>query len=74
MLKGGIPFAVIEIGAGDHVPTVRMTSEDLVSPHNKGTIIRINPRDWKVPKGRNISLPIGGLEALELIEEELQKG
>ena len=47
--------------------------EDLVSPFNKGTIIRINPRDWRVPDG-NISLPIGGLEALEMIEDELQKG
>ena len=73
MLKGGIPFAVVEIGAGESVPTVRVTSQDLVSPFNKGTIIRINPRDWRVPDG-NISLPIGGLEALEMIEDELQKG
>ena len=73
MLKGGIPFAVVEIGAGESVPTVRMTSQELVSPYNKGTIIRINPRDWRVPDG-NISLPVGGLEALEMIENELKKG
>ncbi len=73
MLKGGIRFAVIEIGAGDSVPTVRTLTQDLVSPYNKGTIIRINPRNWKVPSGDNISLAMGGLEALELIDEELCK-
>ncbi len=73
MLKGGIPFAVIEVGAGLNTPAVRTMSEDLVSPHNKGTIIRINPRASKVPSGGNISLPIGALEALEMLDGELGK-
>ncbi len=69
MKEGGIPFAVVEIGAGHSVPTVRITSEDLVG-RNKGTLIRINTKDIKVPKG-HISLPMKGLEALEAIEEHL---
>eukprot|EP01083_Nonionella_stella_P249589 862877_1 len=40
-------FVVIEIGAGDYVPTVRNFSEKVVSRSmENGTLIRINPRDY----------------------------
>ena len=70
MKDGGVPFVVIEIGAGLAVPTVRNTSESLVG-RNNGVLIRINPADPQVPKWpkSNISLPMTGLEALQRIKE-----
>ena len=69
MKEGGIPFVVIEIGAGLAVPTVRYQSESLVGK-NKGVLVRINPNEPQVPswpKG-SISLPMKGLEALQRIK------
>lgn len=63
---------IIEIGAGENVPTVRITSENIAREYD-GTLIRINPRDYKVPKGNHISLPMGGKDALVSIENELKK-
>lgn len=51
-------LVVVEIGAGNHVPTVRWFSETLGEP-----LIRINPTESEIP-GRGISLPQGGLAAL----------
>jgi len=58
-------IAVIEIGAGKDIPTVRHFSEDIVSQY-EATLIRINPRDFDGPDG-TISLPLGGQEALTKI-------
>ena len=58
-------LAIIEIGAGEAVPTVRMTSERVASSLN-ATLIRINPRDYRVPGG-HIALPYGGKEGIGLI-------
>lgn len=63
--------AVIEIGAGRAIPTIRNTGERTVKNHN-ATLIRVNPREYNVPSGQ-ISLPCGGLEALQGIDGELQK-
>ena len=65
-------FVVVEIGAGLAVPTVRFTSEQLVEDFKHGTLIRINPRDPDIPDKRHISLPIGGLEALDKIDKIIQ--
>lgn len=59
---------VIELGAGTHVPTVRMTAEHLGAP-----ILRINPGEPQLPAGRGVSLALGALEALAGIETALQK-
>ncbi len=58
----GMRLAIVEIGAGTAVPTVRYQCEAQV-----GTLIRINPRDSHVPGG-GIPLPLGGLEALEALD------
>jgi NAD-dependent SIR2 family protein deacetylase len=58
-------IAVIEIGAGKDVPTVRNLSEDMMRQYG-ASLIRINPRDYDGPKG-TISIPLGGQEALEKI-------
>ena len=67
-------LVIVEIGAGEYVPTVRFQSESLTERYKNSTLIRINPRDWQIPrKGVDISLPIGGLQVLQLIDEELDK-
>ncbi len=68
-----IPFTVIEIGAGLAVPTIRWHGEDIVRSSNLGCLIRINPTDSDIPSKKHISVPLGGLEALEKIDAELEK-
>jgi len=58
-------IAIIEIGAGKKIPTVRNLSEDIMRQYN-AKLIRINPRDYDGPKNV-ISIPLGGLEALSKI-------
>jgi hypothetical protein len=65
----GAQLAVVEIGAGTGVPTVRMTSERTVAQLG-GTLIRINTREPQVP-GDHVGLALGGLEALRQIDERL---
>jgi NAD-dependent SIR2 family protein deacetylase len=48
-------LVVIEIGAGNAVPTVRHLSEN-VSTQLSAKLIRINPRDHQVPQG-HLSIP-----------------
>mmetsp|Transcript_55337 Transcript_55337/g.161527 ORF Transcript_55337/g.161527 Transcript_55337/m.161527 type:complete len:290 (+) Transcript_55337:79-948(+) len=69
-------LAVVELGAGEAVPTVRMASESAAESSN-GTLIRINPRDSHVPSSfrgaEAVSLACGALEGLRLIDQELSK-
>jgi NAD-dependent SIR2 family protein deacetylase len=63
-------LVVVECGAGNAIPTVRITCER-VARLCGGTLIRINPREPDVPPG-HVSLPIGALAALRLIDEKLE--
>lgn len=65
-------LAVIEVGAGTAVPTVRLTSEHLARSLG-ATLIRINPREPRAPE-RAIELPLTALEALEAIDRRLGSG
>ena len=65
----GARLTIIEFGAGRGVPTVRRVCEDVARNCN-GTLIRINTREAEVPGG-HISLPMGALEALELLDARL---
>ena len=62
-------IAIIEIGAGTAVPSVRRFSERLVQ-EKQATLIQINPRE---PRGSDgtISIAAGGLESLQRIDELL---
>jgi NAD-dependent SIR2 family protein deacetylase len=60
-------IVIIEIGAGNFVPSIRNLSEQIVYS-SKAKLIRINPRDFYVPQGQ-ISINTGALEALEKIYE-----
>lgn len=57
-------LVVVEIGAGTAIPTVRLAGERLLA--SGAQLIRINPRESHGPEG-TISLPMGGLAALEAI-------
>lgn len=60
-------LAVIELGAGTAIPTVRETSERVVERVG-GTLVRINPREHDVPRG-GIGLPFGAAEGVRRIRE-----
>jgi NAD-dependent SIR2 family protein deacetylase len=62
-------IAVVELGAGTAIPTVRMTSERVARTFG-GTLIRINPREPQVPDGF-IGIPSGARATLEAIAAEL---
>jgi NAD-dependent SIR2 family protein deacetylase len=57
--------AVIELGAGGAIPTVRHTSERVVQRLD-GKLFRINPREENVPSG-HIGLPMGAVEGIQRI-------
>jgi len=58
----GAFLAVVELGAGRAVATVRMTSEGIAGA-GKAVLIRINPRDYDVPAG-HIAIPLGAEEGI----------
>ncbi len=65
----GCPVAVIEMGAGTAIPTIRHLSERL-GRRRGARVIRINPREGDIPSP-HISLPCGALEGLRGIDEAL---
>jgi NAD-dependent SIR2 family protein deacetylase len=70
--RNGASLAVVELGAGKAVATVRMTSEG-VTREGKGALIRINPRDCDVPTG-HIAIPLGAEEGiLRVVETPVKK-
>ncbi|MBC8138974.1 MAG: NAD-dependent deacetylase, partial [Fibrella sp.] len=67
VLEKGGKIAVIEIGAGRAIPTVRLLSER-VADAAAATLVRINPRDCVAPmRGVCASIPLGSLDALTRI-------
>ncbi len=65
----GASLAIVEVGAGTAVPTVRRTSED-IARHFNVPLIRINPRE---AHDAEIALPMGAVEAIEKIETFLNE-
>ncbi|KHD04910.1 NAD-dependent deacetylase [Candidatus Thiomargarita nelsonii] len=63
-------LAIVEIGAGQAVPTVRIESE-IIAEKYKGTLIRINPRESQVPEDGQLSIPLGAAEAVNRVFELL---
>ncbi|GFE57520.1 Sir2 family NAD-dependent protein deacetylase [Geobacter sp. AOG1] len=61
-----VPLAVVELGAGTAIPTIRSLSERLGNRYG-GAVIRINPREAQVPPPF-ISLSCGALEGVRGID------
>ncbi|NEW60994.1 NAD-dependent deacetylase [Sulfurovum sp. bin170] len=57
-------LAIIEIGAGEHIPTVRYESE-YSAIELDGFVVRINPRDYQIDDAIGVGIALGGLEGLE---------
>lgn len=64
-------LAVIELGAGTAIPTVRRTSENLIQ-RLQGSLIRLNPREPEVPPGQ-IGLPLGAMAGIRQLDEALSE-
>lgn len=60
-------IAVIELGAGSAIPTIRATSERIGWSISAATVIRINPREPEI-KAPHISIPCAALEAVQMID------
>lgn len=60
-------IAVIEIGAGIAIPSVRLQGERLASIMPRTKLIRINPRDYQLDPRLGVSLELGGLEGIQSI-------
>jgi len=67
----GLRLAIVELGAGEAVATVRRQSEYIARTYG-ATLIRINPRDFKVPQGQHLSLPFGAAEGVNRIADALR--
>ena len=65
----GLPLAVVELGAGTAIPTVRCFSENAVG-QSGARLVRINVREPEAPAGQ-IGLPMKALDALRRIDEQL---
>ncbi|MEV7093518.1 Sir2 family NAD-dependent protein deacetylase [Amycolatopsis sp. NPDC051045] len=55
-------LVVVELGAGQAVPTVRRYAE--LASAASGALIRINPREPQIRHGRGVSIAAGALETL----------
>ena len=66
--NGNKNLVVLEIGAGENIPTVRLECESVYSLQ-KAPFIRINPIEYKIPRG-GISIQLGGMQALEEMEKQ----
>jgi len=60
-------LAIIEIGAGTAIPTIRQQGEHMAKRFKNYKLIRINPRDFKMSKNLGFSIPFGGLDGLKKI-------
>ena len=65
--SSGRRIAVIEMGAGCAIPTIRATSERIGYDLDHATVIRINPREPEIMLP-HISIRCGALEGLKMID------
>jgi len=59
-------LVIIEIGAGEHIPTVRYESESTAKALD-GFVARINPRDYQIDNRLGVGIALGGGEGIEKI-------
>jgi hypothetical protein len=69
---GGAKLAIVELGAGRSIPTVRRESERVAAQHD-GRLIRINTQEPETPTG-HVALRGGALEMLTQISKNMSGG
>ena len=62
-------IAIIEIGAGTSIPTIRIEGQQLSNKYKNTKLVRINPREYELEKSIGFSIPFGGLEGLKKVLE-----
>jgi NAD-dependent SIR2 family protein deacetylase len=62
--------AVVEIGAGTAIPSIRTIGQELAK--RRGTLIRINVREPEVEREQDISIACGARDALLAIDEVIR--
>jgi NAD-dependent SIR2 family protein deacetylase len=65
-------LVVVELGAGQAVPTVRRYAE--LASAATGALIRINPREPEIRHGRGVSIAAGALETLTALASARDRG
>ena len=60
-------LAIIEIGAGTAIPTIRNSGERFAKKNKNMKLIRINPRDFHINQYLGFSIPFGGLEGISKV-------
>ena len=70
MVQHRARIAVIELGAGTAIPSVRHFSQQLIGEMD-ARLVRINVRECEVPSGRDVGLGMGALGALRAIAQRL---
>jgi len=70
LTHAGRRIAVLEMGAGSAIPTIRATSERIGWNLEHATVIRINPREPEIA-APHISMPYGALEGVREIDAML---
>mmetsp|Transcript_18736 Transcript_18736/g.58890 ORF Transcript_18736/g.58890 Transcript_18736/m.58890 type:complete len:368 (-) Transcript_18736:319-1422(-) len=77
LLPSDIRLAVVEVGAGTTIPTIRDSAEDAVSDFPNATLVRVNLDDGQVGRkfgGRSVAVcGLGALEALTRIDAALHQ-
>lgn len=60
-------LAIIEIGAGTALPTIRNLGERISKNYQFAKLLRINPREYDIDKRCGVSIACGALEGLRAI-------
>jgi len=60
-------LAIIEIGAGLAIPTVRNKGEHITKKYKYATLIRINPREYNIKPRYGFGIPFGGIDGLKML-------
>jgi NAD-dependent SIR2 family protein deacetylase len=60
-------LAIIEIGAGTAIPTIRQEGQYIPQTYKNAKLIRINPREYDIDAKIGYGIALGGLEGLQNI-------
>ncbi len=61
----GKKLAIIEIGAGTAISTVRRKGELIAKNYKNSKLIRVNPREYMISENLGFSVALGGLEGVK---------